>query len=38
MAMLISMGAGMMIMSGILFAEFMIIGQTHGRLSWPMVT
>ena len=35
MAMLISMGAGMMIMSGILFAEFMIIGQTHGRLSWP---
>ena len=35
MAMLISMGAGMLIMSGILFAEFMIIGQTHGRLSWP---
>ena len=35
MAMLISMGAGMMIMSGILFAEFMIIGQRHGRLSWP---
>ena len=35
MAMLISMGAGMLIMSGILFAEFMIIGQQHGRLSWP---
>ena len=36
MAMLISMGAGMMIMSGILFAEFMIVGQTRGRLTWPM--
>ena len=35
MAMLISMGAGVLIMSGILLAEFMIIGQTHGRLSWP---
>lgn len=35
MAMLISMGAGMLIMSGILFAEFMIVGQNNGRLSWP---
>ena len=35
MAMLISMGAGMMIMSGILFAEYMIVGQQNGRLSWP---
>ena len=35
MAMLVSMGAGMLIMSGILFAEFMIIGQKGGRLSWP---
>ena len=35
MLMLISMGAGMLIMSGILFAEFMIIGQRGGRLSWP---
>ena len=35
MAMLISMGAGMMIMSGILIAEFMIIGQRDGRLLWP---
>lgn len=34
-AMLISMGAGMMIMSGILFAEYMIVGQKNGRLSWP---
>ena len=33
--MLISMGVGMLIMSGILFAEFMIIGQQGGRLSWP---
>ena len=35
MAMLLSMGAGMLIMSGILFAEFVIIGQRYGRLSWP---
>ena len=35
MAMLISMGAGMLIMSGILFAEFTIIGQRGDRLSWP---
>ena len=35
MAMLVSMGAGMLFMSGILFAEFMIIGQKGGRLSWP---
>ena len=35
MAMAISIGAGMLIMSGILFAEFMIIGQRNGRLSWP---
>ena len=35
MAMLISMGIGMRIMSGILFAEFMIVGQENGRLSWP---
>ena len=35
MAMLISMGAGMLIMSGILFAEFMIVGQRGSRLSWP---
>ena len=25
----------MLIMSGILFAEFMIVGQNNGRLSWP---
>ena len=35
MAMLISMGVGMMIMSGVLLAEFVIVGQTHGRLTWP---
>ena len=37
MAMLMSMGAGMLIMSGILYAEFLIVGQdpSSGRLSWP---
>lgn len=35
MAMLISMGAGMLIMSGILVAEFIIKGPQGARLSWP---
>ena len=35
MAMLISIGCGMLIMSGILIAEYVIIGQRDGRLSWP---
>ena len=34
-AMLISIGGGMVIMSGILLAEMMIVGQQYGRLSWP---
>lgn len=35
-AMLLSIGCGMVLMSGILFAEIVIIGQQYkGRLSWP---
>ena len=34
-AMLISVGLGVFIMSFILFTEFIIIGQQGGRLSWP---
>ena len=37
MAMLLSMGAGMLIMSGILFAEFVIIGQRMGVFPGLMV-
>lgn len=33
--MLISLGAGMLVMSGILFAEYLIVGPVGGRLSWP---
>jgi O-antigen ligase len=33
--MLLSTGVGMMIMTGILTAEILIQGQTHGRLLWP---
>jgi O-antigen ligase len=33
--MLISIGVGMLIMSGITLAEFLIVGQKGGRLSWP---
>jgi len=35
MAMLISSGFGMLIMSGILIAEYTIVGHRDGRLSWP---
>ena len=35
MAMLFSMAIGVLIMTGILFAEYMIMGQHEGRLSWP---
>lgn len=34
-AMLLSIGCGMVVMSGILAAEMMIVGQKGGRLSWP---
>ena len=34
-AMLLSIGCGMVIMSGILAAEMMIVGQRGERLSWP---
>ena len=34
-AMLVSICIGMLLMSGILAAEFFILGQQHGRLSWP---
>ncbi|MCE2517539.1 MAG: O-antigen ligase family protein [Alphaproteobacteria bacterium] len=34
-AMLISTGLGMVAMCGILTAELIIVGQQHGRLSWP---
>ena len=35
MVMLVMIGAGMVIMDGILFAEMIVIGQIDGRLSWP---
>ena len=34
-AMLFSIGCGMVMMSGILAAEMIIVGQKGGRLSWP---
>ena len=34
-AMLFSMALGVVIMGGILLAEFLIEGQKHGRLQWP---
>ena len=34
-AMLLSVGCGMVVMSGILAAEMIIVGQKAGRLSWP---
>ena len=34
-AMLLSTGIGMMIMTGILTAEMLIINQSNGRLTWP---
>ena len=34
-AMLISTGIGMMLMTGILTAEMLIVGQKGGRLTWP---
>ena len=35
-AMFIALGIGVMVMSGILLAEFVLIGQdAYGRLSWP---
>lgn len=33
--MLISTGTGMLLMSLILLAEYLIVGQTDGRLTWP---
>lgn len=33
--MILSTGAGLLIMCGILIAEVIIIGQQNGRLSWP---
>ena len=35
MAMLITMSLGMLMMTGILFAEYFIAGNVHGRLQWP---
>ena len=34
-AMFISTGLGMMVMTGILTAEILIVGPQNGRLSWP---
>ena len=34
-AMLLSVGVGMMVMTGILTAEMLIEGQKSGRLTWP---
>lgn len=34
-AMLVSTGAGMVLMCVILFAELLIVGATNNRLSWP---
>ena len=33
--MILSIGVAMMVMSVILAAELLIVGQTHGRLTWP---
>ena len=34
-AMAISIFAGLLLMTGILIAEILIVGPQHGRLSWP---
>lgn len=34
-AMLVSTGIALILMCGILTAEILIVGQQHGRLSWP---